>query len=87
MQLVEAYKLQAKALLDGGSDLLLIETIFDTLNAKCAIFAVRELFEEDGYVEVPVIVRSSLTLTFIPLFITLLTVALTRTRTLTLTLT
>lgn len=56
MELVAAYKLQARALLEGGVDLLLIETIFDTLNAKCAIYAVRELFEEDGYVEVPVIV-------------------------------
>lgn len=56
-ELAEVYKHQAKALLDGGVDILLIETIFDTLNAKCAIYAVREIFEEDGYVEVPVIVR------------------------------
>ena len=47
-QLVEAYLEQARALVDGGADLLLIETIFDTLNAKAAIFAVETLFEEHG---------------------------------------
>ncbi|MGZ6826249.1 MAG: homocysteine S-methyltransferase family protein, partial [Mycobacteriales bacterium] len=47
-QLVEAYLEQARGLVDGGSDLLLIETIFDTLNAKAAIFAVETLFEERG---------------------------------------
>jgi 5-methyltetrahydrofolate--homocysteine methyltransferase len=45
-QLVEAYKTAAKGLLDGGSDVLFIETIFDTLNAKAAIFAVETIFEE-----------------------------------------
>ena len=44
-QLVEAYHLQASGLVDGGADLLMIETIFDTLNAKAAIFAVETLFE------------------------------------------
>ncbi|CAA9443218.1 MAG: 5-methyltetrahydrofolate--homocysteine methyltransferase [uncultured Pseudonocardia sp.] len=43
-----AYLEQANALVDGGADLLLIETIFDTLNAKAAIFAVETLFEERG---------------------------------------
>ncbi|MCW2497364.1 homocysteine S-methyltransferase family protein, partial [Jatrophihabitans sp.] len=47
-QLVAAYLEQANGLVDGGSDLLLIETIFDTLNAKAAIFAVETLFEERG---------------------------------------
>ncbi len=47
-QLVEAYLEQANGLVDGGADLLLIETIFDTLNAKAAIFAVETLFEERG---------------------------------------
>ncbi len=47
-QLVAAYLEQANGLVDGGADLLLIETIFDTLNAKAAIFAVETLFEERG---------------------------------------
>ena len=46
--LVEAYKEQAAGLVDGGVDLLLVETIFDTLNAKAAIFAIETLFEERG---------------------------------------
>ena len=45
-ELVAAYLEQARGLVDGGSDLLLIETIFDTLNAKAAIFACETLFEE-----------------------------------------
>ncbi|WP_082582031.1 methionine synthase [Aeromicrobium sp. Root236] len=45
-QLVEAYKTAAKGLVDGGADVIFIETIFDTLNAKAAIFAVETLFEE-----------------------------------------
>lgn len=45
-ELVEAYEEQAKGLLDGGVDILLIETIFDTANAKAALFALQNLFEE-----------------------------------------
>ena len=45
-ELVEAYQEQAAGLVDGGADLLLVETIFDTLNAKAAIFALETLFEE-----------------------------------------
>ena len=45
-QLVEAYSEATRGLLDGGADLLFIETIFDTLNAKAAIFAVETVFEE-----------------------------------------
>ncbi|XP_049723905.1 methionine synthase isoform X6 [Elephas maximus indicus] len=45
-ELVEAYQEQAKGLLDGGVDILLIETIFDTANAKAALFALQKLFEE-----------------------------------------
>ncbi|RNI24864.1 methionine synthase [Flexivirga caeni] len=45
-ELVAAYQEQAAGLVDGGSDLLLVETIFDTLNAKAAIFALETLFEE-----------------------------------------
>src|SRR4029078_184899 len=48
MELVDAYLEQANGLVDGGADLLLIETIFDTLNAKAAIFAIETLFEERG---------------------------------------
>ncbi len=47
-ELVEAYLEQARGLVDGGADLFLIETIFDTLNAKAAIFACLSLFEQRG---------------------------------------
>ncbi|WP_372727966.1 methionine synthase [Nocardioides sp.] len=47
-ELVGAYLEQARGLVDGGADLLLIETIFDTLNAKAAIFALETLFEDRG---------------------------------------
>ncbi len=47
-ELVEAYLEQANGLVDGGADLLLVETIFDTLNAKAAIFALETLFEQRG---------------------------------------
>ncbi|WP_269217205.1 methionine synthase [Nocardioides sp. cx-173] len=59
-QLVEAYLEAGRGLLDGGSDLLFIETIFDTLNAKAAIFAVETLFEEYGR-RWPVIVSGTIT--------------------------
>jgi 5-methyltetrahydrofolate--homocysteine methyltransferase len=45
-ELVEAYYEQARGLVDGGADLLLVETIFDTLNAKAAFFAIMKLFDE-----------------------------------------
>src|SRR5205823_9197200 len=47
-ELVEAYLEQANGLVDGGADVLLVETIFDTLNAKAAIFALETLFEQRG---------------------------------------
>ena len=47
-ELVAAYGEQARALVEGGADLLVIETVFDTLNAKAAIFAVETLFEDYG---------------------------------------
>ncbi|MEC8041426.1 MAG: homocysteine S-methyltransferase family protein, partial [Pseudomonadota bacterium] len=47
-ELREAYAQQARGLLEGGADILLIETIFDTLNAKAAIFACEQVFEERG---------------------------------------
>uniref|UniRef100_A0A8D0E9X5 Methionine synthase n=1 Tax=Salvator merianae TaxID=96440 RepID=A0A8D0E9X5_SALMN len=45
-ELVEAYAEQAKGLLDGGADIMLVETIFDTANAKAALFALQKMFEE-----------------------------------------
>ena len=55
-----AYKLQVEALLDGGVDLLLVETIFDTLNAKAALFAIEEV-KEEREVEVPIMVSGTIT--------------------------
>jgi 5-methyltetrahydrofolate--homocysteine methyltransferase len=59
-ELVVAYKQQARKLLEGGVDVLLIETIFDTLNAKAALFAVDELFEELGK-KWPVMISGTIT--------------------------
>jgi 5-methyltetrahydrofolate--homocysteine methyltransferase len=59
-ELVKAYYDQAKALIEGGADLLLIETVFDTLNAKAALFAVQTLFEDIGK-EYPVSVSGTIT--------------------------
>src|SRR3954469_24619293 len=56
-QLVDAYSTAARGLIAGGADILLIETIFDTLNGKAAIFAVESLFEELG-TRVPLIVSA-----------------------------
>ena len=56
----DAYLEQAHGLVDGGADLLFIETIFDTLNAKAAIFAVRTLFEEAGR-QWPVVISGTIT--------------------------
>ena len=55
-----AYKQQVEALLDGGADILLVETIFDTLNAKAALFAIEEVKEERG-IEVPIMVSGTIT--------------------------
>lgn len=55
-----AYKDQAKALIDGGVDILLVETVFDTLNAKAALFAIEELYEEIGY-RLPIMVSGTIT--------------------------
>lgn len=59
-QLRQAYKQQAEALIDGGVDILLVETIFDTLNAKAALFAIDEVFEERGK-QWPVMVSGTIT--------------------------
>lgn len=58
--LVKAYAEQAGALLDGGVDVLLIETVFDTLNAKAALFAVEQVFDERG-AEWPVMISGTIT--------------------------
>lgn len=55
-----AYKQQVEALIDGGSDLLLVETIFDTLNAKAALFAIEEVKEERKIV-IPIMVSGTIT--------------------------
>ena len=54
-----AYYDQAAALLEGGCDLFLIETIFDTLNAKAAIFAVERFFEDQGF-RIPVFISGTI---------------------------
>ena len=59
-QLREAYGEQIKGLIDGGADLLLIETIFDTLNAKAAIYAIAEASAESG-VGLPVMISGTIT--------------------------
>lgn len=59
-QLVEAYSESTRALIRGGSDLILIETIFDTLNAKACAFAVDCVFEELGY-KLPVMISGTIT--------------------------
>ena len=59
-ELCEAYKEQVRGLMDGGADIIIIETIFDTLNAKAAGFATLEVFEEKG-VELPVMISGTIT--------------------------
>lgn len=59
-ELVEAYKQQTNALMDGGVDILLVETVFDTLNAKAALFAIDTVFEERG-VKLPIMVSGTIT--------------------------
>ena len=59
-QLVDAYKDQVNALMDGGVDVLLVETIFDTLNAKAALFAIDTVFDERG-VKIPIMISGTIT--------------------------
>ena len=59
-QLVEAYSEQTEALLDGGVDILLVETIFDTLNAKAALYAI-EAVKESRKLDIPVMVSGTIT--------------------------
>ncbi len=58
--LVEAYTEQVKGLMDGGIDMLLVETIFDTLNAKAALFAIHEYFDVIGR-QIPILVSGTIT--------------------------
>jgi 5-methyltetrahydrofolate--homocysteine methyltransferase len=62
-QVKTAYKHQVRALMAGGVDLLLVETIFDSLNAKAALVAIREVFDEDGLApnkkELPVMISAA----------------------------
>jgi len=59
-ELKAAYKLQVEALLDGGADLLLVETIFDTLNGKAALFAIEEV-KEEREIDPPIMVSGTIT--------------------------
>ena len=59
-EMVLAYKEQTTALIDGGIDIVLVETIFDTLNAKACLYAIDEVFEEKG-VKLPIMVSGTIT--------------------------
>ena len=60
-EVVIAYTEQIRGLVDGGVDVILIETIFDTLNAKAAIFAVKEFFRKLGKPELPIMISGTIT--------------------------
>ncbi len=60
VELSEAYVESVRGLVAGGADIILIETIFDTLNAKAAIFAVKQVFDEDG-IELPIMISGTIT--------------------------
>src|SRR5215216_2950311 len=59
-ELKEAYKVAARGLVEGGVDLLLVETIFDTLNAKAAIFGIKEYLEEED-LDLPIMISGTIT--------------------------
>jgi 5-methyltetrahydrofolate--homocysteine methyltransferase len=59
-QLVHAYTEQVNALMDGGADILLVETVFDTLNAKAALYAIDQVFEQRGEL-IPIMVSGTIT--------------------------
>tara|TARA_Y100000589_G_scaffold291166_1_gene294479 strand:- start:86268 stop:87281 length:1014 start_codon:yes stop_codon:yes gene_type:complete len=59
-ELATAYKEQLLGLIDGGADILLVETVFDTLNAKAALFAINEVFEEKN-IQLPIMVSGTIT--------------------------
>jgi 5-methyltetrahydrofolate--homocysteine methyltransferase len=60
-EVVDAYYEQIKGLVDGGVDVILIETIFDTLNAKGAIYAVKKYFRDQNKPELPVMISGTIT--------------------------
>ena len=60
-EVVESYYEQVRGLVDGGVDLLLIETIFDTLNAKAAIFAIKKFFRDTGKPALPIMISGTIT--------------------------
>ncbi len=60
-QLVASYYEQIKGLVEGGSDILLIETVFDTLNAKAALFAIDQYFHDTGEETLPIMVSGTIT--------------------------
>lgn len=60
-EVVDAYYEQVRGLVDGGVDLLLIETIFDTLNAKAAIFAIKKYFRDNSKPQLPVMISGTIT--------------------------
>ncbi|MEM1297515.1 MAG: homocysteine S-methyltransferase family protein, partial [Verrucomicrobiota bacterium] len=57
-QVYQSYVHQIRALIEGGADILMVETIFDALNSKSALVAIRDIFDEDG-IELPVIVSAA----------------------------
>ena len=60
-ELVESYYEQTKALVEAGADILLIETIFDTLNAKAALYAIETYFEKSNQVRIPLMISGTIT--------------------------
>ena len=60
-EVVLAYTEQIRGLVDGGVDIILVETIFDTLNAKAAIFAIKEYFRKIGQPELPIMISGTIT--------------------------
>jgi 5-methyltetrahydrofolate--homocysteine methyltransferase len=59
-RLYVAYKESTRGLIEGGADIILVETIFDTLNAKAALYAVQDVFDEDG-VTLPIMISGTIT--------------------------
>ncbi len=60
-ELVDAYYEQIAGLVEGGSDILLVETVFDTLNAKAALYAIRKYFKATGIPQLPIMVSGTIT--------------------------
>jgi len=60
-EVVIAYDEQIRGLVDGGADILLVETIFDTLNAKAAIYAIKDFFRKNNIPELPIMISGTIT--------------------------